>query len=113
MGYSFGLGNIGDYHLGNSHRFLSKMLILPEEYKNEEDPFISDNGIKCLYGLTGHQAILVISQFFHRCRHYKLSEDDRTLNDDFNPNTVQSCMVQLALLQADCAKKPYEFVQVA
>jgi hypothetical protein len=113
MGYSFGLGNIGDYHFGNSHPFLSKMLILPEEYKDEDDPFIADSGIKCLYGLTGHQAIEVIRQFFERCRHYKLTEDDRTLYKDFNPDTVQTCMVQLALLQADCAKMPYETVEVA
>ena len=111
MGTSFGVGNTGEYHMGNHYDFLDKLLILPPEYHDDSCGYTS--GLKSLYGLKGFEAVPVIKDFFRKCRHYQLHEGDRTLEQDFGVDVVHSCLINLAMLMADCIEKPYEEVHTA
>ena len=112
MGTSFGVGNVGEYHMGNHYEFLDKLLILPPEYHDDNYGNYT-SGLKSLSGLQGFQAVPVIREFFHRCRMYQLHGEDRTLEQDFGVDVVHSCLINLAMLMADCIEKPYEEVHTA
>jgi len=111
MGTSFGVGGIGDYHFGNHYEFLGKLLILPSKY-HDDNSYQDENGLKCLSGLKGFEAIPVIKDFFYKCYHYQLHSHDRTLQEDFGSEVVVSCMYYLGLLMADCIEQPYEEIHV-
>ena len=112
MGTSFGVGNVGEYHMGNHYDFLDKLLILPPEY-HDDNSYGYTSGLKSLDSLKGFEAVPVIKNFFHKCRMYQLHDGDRTLEQDFGIDVVHSCLINLAMLMADCITNPYEEVHTA
>ena len=72
---------------------------------------IKETGMDALQDKKGFEAIPIIQQFFIRCSNYK-----GDLSADYDsPNgwgTVERCMINMALLMADCIINPYDEIWV-
>jgi hypothetical protein len=94
----------------NMSGFLNEFLEIELTAPHWEDS-VKETGMDALSGKKGFEAIPILREFFKRCYNYR----GDLAKDYDSPNgwgTVQSCMVNLALLMADCIANPFDEIWV-
>ena len=94
----------------NMHDFLEEFLEVELNAPHWRDP-IKETGMDALEGKKGFEAIPIIQNFFIKCNNYR----DNLSADYDSPNgwgTVESCMIKMGLLMAECIINPYNEIWV-
>ena len=99
---------VGDVFSGNYTRNLSKLF---HEHIQSGD----DTGLQALHGLTGAEALMLLSDAFDRLQNTRRYQEDIRLAQYDAPNswgTAMGAVIFLGQIMAACAKYPNEKVSV-